>query len=562
MSVIDPVDRGLARERALARIGRVATSSLDLDAILRGALAVLREVITFKGGSIALLDGENHLQIIAASGVLDQEARDVRIPVGTGIAGWVAEHGEPFLSPDLDAETRLPVPTRATGSNRLIRSYLAAPLITKDEVIGVLQIDSEFPDAFTSADVELVMAAASQLAGAVHTVRLFAEVRAERERLHAVIYGLPESIAVLDAAGRVIEANTAAEAVWGMPLPAGTAWLGNPALVLWWPDGRRVTEDERPVARALRGEIITDLELIHERADGTRVTLLTSAAPLRDADGTITAVVMVHIDISARKDIDRLKDEFLATASHDLRNPLTTVKGLVQVLRRRLDRDSALDPAVLANSLASIERQVNRLGEMLDTLLDVSRIQMGRLAVHPEPLDLGALVAEVVEQQAQVAASTHTIRLTHTGGPAIVLAERARLLQVLENLLSNAIKYSPEGGEVMVSVTADAAQESGRWPRPVFQSPDAPRPSLQLDSVRVSVRDSGIGVPAADLPYLFDRFYRTEAVRDRGLEGTGLGLYICKGIIESFGGRIGADSAGEGKGTRIWFTLPRAPENE
>jgi signal transduction histidine kinase len=146
-----------------------------------------------------------------------------------------------------------------------------------------------------------------------------------------------------------------------------------------------------------------------------------------------------------------------------------------------------------------------------------------------------------------------------SGGPALVLAERARVLQVLENLLSNAVKYSPDGGEITISVTPDAAQESGRWPRPAFLTPDAPQPAAHHRFARVSVRDQGIGVHAADLPHLFDRFYRTDAVRGRGLEGTGLGLYICKGIIEAFGGRIGAESAGEGKGTRIWFTLPRAP---
>lgn len=528
--MVDAATRGLMRERALARIGRAASSSLDLDAILRAVLQVVGETIPLKGGSIALLDAQDELAIVAALGSLDGEARAVRIRRGEGIAGWVVEHGEPFLSPDLDRERRVALPTRNTGSNRLIRAYLAAPLIAGDQVIGVLQIDSEQPDAFDEADREFLTAAASQVAGAVRNARLYAEVRAERERLRAVIEELPDAVLVIGRDGALIQMNPAAVKLWGSSIPLGTE-IAPGTFPPIEPDGTPVPLHRRPLFRALRGESVTDDEMTLLRPDGTRLIVCGSAVPLRAPDGTVSAVVAVYQDITRRKDVERLRDEFLATASHDLRNPLTTVKGLVQLLRRQLARAETADPAAIDRGLETVEQEVNRLAQMMDTLLDVSRMEMGGMTVRPAPFDLGALLGTLVERR-RLVAPAHDFALHLPADATEVTAEESRIGEVIENLLSNAVKYSPDGGTITLTLTVEPAQ------------------------AHVAVRDEGIGVAPDAVEQLFDRFYRTESVRAGSIAGAGLGLYICRAIIEAHGGEIGAESKGEGQGTTVWFRLP------
>lgn len=530
--ISESTTRGVLRERALARIGRDATSSLDLEAILHAVLLAIGETLPLRGGTIALLDDRDELSIVAAFGTLDDAARAVRIRRGEGIAGWVVEHGEPFLSPDLDREERLALPTRSTGTNRLIRSYLAAPLIADDRPIGVLQIDSELPDAFDEADRDFLVAVASQVAGAVRNARLYAQVQAEQDRLRAVVEALPDAVLVVSGDGVVMQMNPAAVALWGRAIPPGMR-LAPDTFPPIEPDGTPIPLEHRPLYRAMQGESVKDDETILLRPDGTRLVVCGSAVPLRGPDGAVNAVVAVYQDITRRKDVERLRDEFLATASHDLRNPLTTVKGLVQLLRRQLTRPEAADPAAIGRGLATVEQEVNRLAQMMDTLLDVSRIQLGVLEVRPAPFDLAALLATLTEHR-RIVASSHQFSLCLAQARVLVEAEESRIGEVIENLLSNAVKYSPDGGMITITLTVES------------------------EHAHVAVRDEGIGVKPDALDHLFDRFYRTESVRAGGVTGAGLGLYICRAIIEAHGGTIGAESAGEGQGTTVWFRLPSA----
>jgi len=361
----------------------------------------------------------------------------------------------------------------------------------------------------------------------------------ERERLRAVIEALPDALVILDGAGTVTDTNAAARLLFAPDTAGAIPGAAHADLRLRSLGDERFPPSARPAARALRGERVTGVEMVYPRPDGTRVVLLAAAVPLLE-DGQVAGVLAVYQDITSLKEREQAQHEFLATASHDLRNPLTTARGLVQLLRRRLERDTT-EPQKLRESLGTVERQLDRFGEMLATLLDVSRIQMGRLEIEREPVNLAALIAELVEQR-QAVTPTHQLRFSLAGphgdlppDQTVVLAERTRILQVMDNLLGNAIKYSPNGGSINVRVTADAS------------------------GVTVAVQDEGIGVPAAALPHLFDRFYRTEGARGRQLEGTGLGLYITRGIVEALGGRTGVFSTGEGRGTRVWFTLPPAP---
>lgn len=230
--------------------------------------------------------------------------------------------------------------------------------------------------------------------------------------------------------------------------------------------------------------------------------------------------------VRAHEESTRLKDDFLSAAAHDLKTPLTTLIAQAQWMERQARRD----PTAPAD-LAGLQRMVTegkRLKQLVLDLLDVSRVEQGQLVGHRQTIDLVVLAGEVVQRHAS---SLHPCRLT---GDASVVGnyDDIRLAQVLDNLLDNAIKYSPAGGAVEVRIWEEG------------------------DAAQVTVTDQGIGIPATDLPHLFERFRRGQNVDDRRFAGMGLGLYICRGVVDQHGGQIWATSPGLGHGSTMHIVLP------
>jgi signal transduction histidine kinase len=224
------------------------------------------------------------------------------------------------------------------------------------------------------------------------------------------------------------------------------------------------------------------------------------------------------------------RDDFLAAASHDLKNPLTAIRGSVQMLERALARDSTVSPERLQASIRTIGGAAVRMTTLIDELLDIARVQMGEpLTLERSPVDLVALARDAVAVQ-QSATDSHRLTVESSVPELIGLWDGRRLARVLENLLSNAIKYSPGGGEVTVRLAREA------------------------DVAILSVRDQGIGIPAADLPHVFERFRRAANVLGR-IEGTGIGLSATSQIVEEHGGRVDLHSR-EGEGTLVIVRLP------
>lgn len=246
--------------------------------------------------------------------------------------------------------------------------------------------------------------------------------------------------------------------------------------------------------------------------------------------------------ITRLEELDELKSQFLSIASHELRTPITAVSGFAQLalraLQERLDDAPPDDPTWkrdlerLKRQLTVIQDQSAKLGRLVRELLDVSRIQSGRLEFRIAPLDLGEVVRESVEQ-AQMTSPKHALKVDVHGPPAIVMGDRDHLEQVLANLLDNAVKYSPEGREINVRVATEEKE------------------------AHITVRDHGIGIPQDQLERIFDLFYRTEEAEARRMPGLGLGLYITRGIVERHGGRVWVESE-SGKGTNVSVVLPLA----
>jgi PAS domain S-box-containing protein len=266
--------------------------------------------------------------------------------------------------------------------------------------------------------------------------------------------------------------------------------------------------------------------------------------PIRDANGAVAGIFVEGSDVTARKQIEdelraanRQKDQFLAMLAHELRNPLAPIMTAAQLLR--LGR---ADSKSVANASEIILRQASHMTDLVNDLLDVSRVTRGLVALEKEELDLNVIVSAAVEQvRPLIDARRHSLTLQLSGQPAHVIGDRTRLVQVISNILNNAAKYTAPGGSVLLAVTVDEMR------------------------VFITVRDNGVGITPEVLPYIFDLFTQAERTPDRSQGGLGIGLALVKSLIALHGGSVHAKSAGLGQGSEFSLCLPRvaapAPED-
>jgi two-component system phosphate regulon sensor histidine kinase PhoR len=345
----------------------------------------------------------------------------------------------------------------------------------------------------------------------------------EQAKTTAILEAMVEGVIAVDGHERILLMNGQARQMFGLGATRGE---GKPFLeVIRNADLHEVFRAVHGggTGEALRREITTTSP-VHRVLDVSAVRLaLAGAAP---------GVVMVLHDLTALRQLERVRTEFVANVSHELRTPLTAIQGYLETLL-----SGALEePQNARRFLEIVLRHSERLGRLLDDLTDLSNIELGKVTLRRETVDLDEVVASVVAIIAPRAARS---RVSVTAAiPArlpAVTADRDRLAQILINLVDNAVKYTPEGGTV--TVTAGPAADG---------------------LVEVAVTDTGIGIPAADLPRITERFYRVDKARSRELGGTGLGLAIVKHLVLAHGGELRIESR-EGQGTTVRFTLPVAP---
>jgi signal transduction histidine kinase/GAF domain-containing protein len=378
------------------------------------------------------------------------------------------------------------------------------------------------------------------------------EAEARRALLQTVLDELPSAVCLvrgLDA--RLVLTNRAGAAVWGAAWREGQpmrAFLQESGTRILAPDGRQLAPDETATLRALRTAAdVRHFEEVIRQHDGTALPILANAVVvdaaslgLTEPDGEAEpAALLVLQDVTALKEAEQLKDEFIGIAAHELRTPMAALRGFAEMLVVQTARGNG---APLADwqqeAVAAIDQATTRLVDLTDDLLDVTRLQGGRLELRIEPADLVALVRRVVART-RVTAPERAIEVTAGAEHVVVAMDTTRIEQVVANLLSNAIKYSPSGGAVRVAVTEHA--ETG--------------------TACLAVRDEGIGIPAAQQAHLFSRFVRAENAKHEGISGTGLGLYLCRELVERHGGRIWFDSQ-EGQGSTFSVELPLARTDE
>ena len=274
-------------------------------------------------------------------------------------------------------------------------------------------------------------------------------------------------------------------------------------------------------------------EIVLEVPDGRSVTTLINATPIHSEDGEVESLVVTMQDLAPLEELERLRAEFLGMVSHELRAPLAAIKGSAATV---LDGSPAPEPAEMLQFFRIINEQADQMRGLISDLLDAGRIEAGTLTVTPEPAALAGLV-EQARNTFLNGGGRHTVQIDLPPDLPRVLADRRRIVQVLNNLFSNASGYSPESSPIRVTALRDGVH------------------------VAVSVSDEGRGLPADRMTHLFRKFSRIDGeARGRGIEGSGLGLAICKGLVEAHGGRIWAESDGEDRGSRFTFTIPVAEE--
>jgi signal transduction histidine kinase len=279
----------------------------------------------------------------------------------------------------------------------------------------------------------------------------------------------------------------------------------------------------------LRGQKVDAGEYLLVRPDGTRTPVLLTAAPVRGPSGELRGGVLTFQDLSARQELERLKEEYVGLISHDLRTPLQTLSLRLELLLRQLRARELQTETATAESL---QRSVHRMGGMIDELLEGTRLESGRVELNRAPVELQRLLAEVLERDVPPS-ERERFQLECPTAPRPVLADAARLTRVVVNLLTNALKYSSPGSLVEVRLVDEDAR------------------------VVVTVKDSGPGLRPEEATHLFQKYYRTRSTA-RKSEGLGLGLYISRLIVEAHGGRIWVEST-PGQGAAFSFSLPREP---
>jgi PAS domain S-box-containing protein len=342
-----------------------------------------------------------------------------------------------------------------------------------------------------------------------------------RARLAAIVESSDDAIVSKDLNGIIMSWNKGAERIFGYTAQEA---IGQSITMLIPPD--RPDEEPGILARIRRGEQIDHYETIRRRKDGALRDISLTVSPIVGSQGRIVGASKIARDITAQRALARQKDEFLGIASHELRTPVTGIKGYAQLLERRFRKMGDVPATAM---FAKLDGQINRLTGLIDDLLDVTRIESGKLPFRPAPFDLNALIAEIVEEIERTT-DRHVIARDLAASVTLV-ADRDRIGQVLTNLLTNAIKYSPQADRVVVRTAHDG------------------------EKMVISVQDFGIGIPVEMRPHVFDRFFRVDGDARASYSGLGLGLYIAAEFVKRHGGAIWVEGE-EGEGTTMAFSLP------
>ena len=490
------------------------SEDLDLDAVLQEVADNARSLTGARYSAIITLDDAGDFRDVLFSGMTPEEKQALlALPWGAALFKYLTGLQGPLRTQDFVAHVRA---AGFPGFILPIGTLLGTKIRARDKHVGNIYLaEKEDGLDFTQENEETLEMFAAQAAMAITNARRYGDEQRAKADLEALVNTSPVGVLVFDARTREFEQLLKTMTFHRM-------------------DGQEIPRAELPLERAIRsGETVRAEEVVIHLPDGEPVSTLINTTPIWSEDGEIISVAATIQDITPLEELERLRAEFLGMVSHELRTPLTAIKGSAATV---LGTSSPLDPAETRQFFRIIEEQADHMRDLINNLLDLTRIEAGTLSVAPEPTDVAAVIAQARDAFLS-SGYRNSIEVDLLPDLPRIEVDGQRMAQVLFNLFSNAAKYSREWSTIRVT---------------------AAREDLY---VVVSVTDEGRGIAAEHLPRLFSKFSRIDDDDGRQIAGHGLGLAICRGIVEAHGGRIWAESDGPGRGTCFTFTIPTAAES-
>lgn len=558
----------LRSKRELELLNQAAVlvnSNLEVPAICETLVSELADNFGYPCVFIYLREDDGKLRVQAIRGY---DTYFVTVDENAGVCGRAVRLRQTQLVRDaaLDPDFLATVPGISGG--------VYVPMMHGDELFGLMGVELTNPRT-TQADQRLLESLSAHLTTAIRNAQLFREVdrqanqlQRRNQELEAVFAGLSEGLAIINYDEDKIKLQVNPEGLrllgWGnrnpspdelndvsqyevyLPVAGARAYYDRAEVP---PVARQLRLEEWPISRVMRGEKFSGVELLCKGPDGQLRVISYAGSPLTNAEGKVVQGVIVCHDVTAIRAVEQMRDSFLSLVSHDLRTPLIAISGYAEQAQFGLEIGDEKGVATVRRSLQVITRHSERLNRLVSDLLDMARLESGRLRLDRHPYNLAPLLRNachyILETMPDMVGWEYNpqhpkrpwFRLELDRTLPKVPLDQERFDQVLSNLLSNAVKYSDQGGEILISLITD---------------PDDPH------CARLEIRDQGIGIESEKLSRLFNQFYRTEIAEQGGFSGVGLGLYICRLMVEAHNGRIRAESAGPGQGSTFYVSLPFA----
>ncbi|HEX2923503.1 MAG TPA: ATP-binding protein [Chloroflexota bacterium] len=500
-----------------------------VESLLQSLLERIVAIMGAHAGAILRLDPQRQELILRKGvGIAEEEAVGFRVAMGEDFAGRVAAENAVYWVRDAQADPSVWSPYIEAGH---IRGMLGAPMRVDAEFTGVVHVDFLEAREFTRSEAHLLEVVAERAALAIRQAMLLQAAQDERNRLRVLIDTAPIGIVFCTApTGALALYNKASEVILGRSLAPQVGIPGRSVFTgAVHPDGKPFAKGELPVSRSLRGETCIGVEVLVRQPSGRKVFILANCAPIRDPKGQVVGALVAFQDITPIREQEQLRDEFVSAAAHELKTPVTTIKGYAQLMHQWAPEGH--EPRE-GKAVEVISAQADRINRRVQEMLEVIRYRKGPSDLHKVRFDLADLVSQVV-QRIQSTTQIHQL-LFSRDGPVAVEADLEHIEEVVVSLLDNAIRYSPKGGEIEVRVWA------------------------QEQDAMVSVKDHGVGIAKERQPHIFEPFYEPVPAGAPGYHSVvALSLYLSKLVVERNGGGIWFESE-EGKGSTFYFRLPLA----
>ncbi len=520
------VDRQEIEFAVVSDISHALTSTLSLQNIYTQLMEPVRRTLNVGSISVGLLEQTTGdiIFVDMLMGDLFADIPTIRLKSGEGIAGWVVDKGSPVIVNDVYRDNRFYAGVdRSSGF--LTESMACIPLRVEEKVIGVMQAINKKNGEFNENDLRLLQAIGGPLAASIENAQLHTQVLSEKRRIETIFTSMSEGTVTINSEGQITQANEAMiSLLYNEPTSQDNliGQLANDAIRLKsgslneFIERVKNDEDEYP-------QLATDLY----PQQGTPVPVLLSGAPILNADNEFSEMIFVFSDLRQIREVERMRDDFFHGIIHELRTPLATILMYARLLRE----GKAQEKEKADRFLGVIERESDRLQKMVRQMLELAKMESREFQRGTEPVDLNPMFEEMLPPLADRASEKGlTFRQKIQPELSPIIGNPDMYYLIFKNLIDNAIKFTLTG-----TVRVDAWQEN--------------------DSIWVKVQDEGIGIPKQALPNLFGRFFRAQTAVERGIAGTGLGLYMVKEAVENYNGTITVSST-QGKGTTFTVQLP------